>query len=263
MPSTFHVTVGDDVCLVCALTGRGKPVVLLHGWLCNRSFWREQIPLLEPDHRVLALDFRGHGDSSVPEHGYTLRRLADDLHAVIQHLDFGPAVVIGHSMGGMVAQQLAVTHPGDVAGLVLVATTAADPEHALISNRIAEESADQGYQATFECYFPGWFPSGSDPDLVDWIKSQMLKVPEEVALRLVLNYRDLDFRNDLPTLSQPVLVIGATQDASTPLLRSEEITHLVPGSRLVVIEGSGHFVQLEQSVAVNRAIQAFLSEHNL
>ena len=257
-----RVTVaGADIAYT--IRGSGRAVVLLHGWTCNRRFWREQIAALQHDHRPLPLDFRGHGDSGVPDCGYTLERLAEDVHEVVERLAVGPAVIVGHSMGGMVAQQLAIYHPEDLSGLVLITTVAADPDASLISRRITAEAVAVDYRTAFLRHFPAWFPEGADPDLVEWTKSEMLRTPERVAVSLVRAYQDLDFRPRLRDLRVPTLVIGARGDSSTPVDRSREIAYLVPGATLAVIEGAGHFVQLERPREVNRAILKFLSEHGL
>ena len=236
-----HVRV-NGVNLSYNLTGKGLAVLLLHGWTCNSSFWKEQVDFLAATHQVVTLDFRGHGESGTPGQGYTLESLAEDVHALLQVLDVGRVVAVGHSMGGMVAQQLAVSHPEDLSGLVLIATVCGNPEGGLISQRIASEAPRTGYRAAFLHYFPEWFTPDSEPSLVEWAKSEMLRTGEQVALSLVRAYQDLDFRAELPRLRIPCLVIGGQGDTSTPVARSQEIADLVPGARLVVIEGVGHFV---------------------
>ena len=257
-----NITV-DGVRMAYTLCGAGPPVVLLHGWACNRRFWRSQVEALSTDHRVLAPDFRGHGESDVPINGYTLARLAEDVHEVMWAMDMAPAAVVGHSMGGMVAQGLAVSHPQDLSALVLIATAAADPDGRLISGQIASEAVETGYHTAFQRYFAGWFPSDGDPDLREWVRSQMLRTPERVALGLVEDYGDFDFRNDLPGVRVPALVVAASSDASTVPARSEEIARLIRGARLVVIDGAGHFVQLERPGEVNTALLEFLTQHDL
>ena len=257
-----HITV-DGARMAYTLRGNGPPVVLLHGWACNRRFWQSQAEALSADHLVLAPDFRGHGESDVPAGGYTLERLAEDAHEIMSAMNMAPAAVVGHSMGGMVAQRLAVSHPQDLSALVLVATAAADPDGRLISGRIASETLETGYHAAFRRYFPGWFPSDGDPALTEWVRSQMLRTPERVALGLVEDYKNFDFRDDLPGIRVPTLVVAASSDASTAPARSEEIARLIPGARLAVIERAGHFVQLERPVEVTVALQEFLTEHDL
>ena len=249
--------------LAYSLEGTGPAIALLHGWLCNRTFWREQAPALSADHRVLGLDFRGHGESEVPESGYSLEVLAHDVHAVIEELRLGPAVVVGHSMGGMVAQQIAVSHPEDLAGLVLVTTTAAAAEDVLISKRIIADADELGYKSALLRHYPDWFPPTANDDLVEWVTGQMLGTPEHVARSLVAAYGDTDFRDRLPLIRTPTLVIGATSDVSTPASRSRELARLIPAASLEVIEGAGHFVQLERPHQVNRAIRRFLAENGV
>jgi pimeloyl-ACP methyl ester carboxylesterase len=236
---------------------------MLHGWACNRRFWRRQFALLEGSNRVLALDFRGHGESSVPDSGFTLDRLAEDVHVLLHGLQLAPAVVIGHSMGGMVAQQLAITHPGDVRGLILVATAAADPEQHFISAQIANASRRAGFRAAFLESFPRWFLPASNSEIVSWVRSEMLATPERVALGLVKDYRHLDLRSRLPAINAPCLVIGASGDVSTPVTGSEVIARLIPGSELKIIEGAGHFVQLERPDEIDDAIRGFLRANGL
>jgi 3-oxoadipate enol-lactonase len=257
-----HVTV-DGARMAYTLLGDGPPVVVLHGWACNRHFWQSQVEALSADHLVLAPDFRGHGESDVPAGGYTLERLAEDVHEIMSAMNMAPAAVVGHSMGGMVAQKLALGHPQDLSALVLVATAAADPDGRLISGRIAAETLETGYHAAFQRYFPGWFPSDGDRALTEWVRSQMLRTPERVALALVEDYKNFDFRDDLPGVRVPTLVVSASSDASTVPARSEEIARLIPGARLAVIERAGHFVQLERPVEVTAALQEFLSDHDL
>ena len=253
----------DGVSLAYTVAGTGPPVVLLHGWCCNRRFWRAQIPALARACRVLALDFRGHGESDAPGHGYTLERLAEDIYAAMAGVGVLPATLVGHSMGGMVAQRLALNHPDSVSTLVLVATTAADPDDTLLSKRILEDTPALAYAESFARHVPGWFSADGNPELSRWVKTQMVRVPERVALALVRDYKNLDYRRELPSVRVPTLVIGATSDVSTPAVRSGELAALIPKSELLIIEGAGHFVQLERPQEVNAALSAFLSKHGV
>jgi len=239
--------------------GDGPVVVLVHGWACDRSFWRNQIEALSDVCRVLAPDLRGHGASSVPEDGYSLAQLAEDIHSMCHDLRAAPFVLVGHSMGGMVAQRYALDHPDDLAGLVLVATTAADPTKALVSRQIASASPVEGFRSAFLRYSASWFTPDSDPDLVLRVEERMLRTPEHVALKLVDAFGDMDVREELSTLHVPALVIGARGDASTLVDRSVELSQLIPGASLVTVDEAGHFVQLERPDEVNEALMAFLA----
>lgn len=89
---------------------------LIHGWACDRGFWRKQIEALSGVCRVVAPDLRGHGVSSVPEDDYSLGRLAGDIYSLCHDLGATPFVLVGHSIGGMVAQRYALDHPDGPSG---------------------------------------------------------------------------------------------------------------------------------------------------
>lgn len=256
-----YFSLNDDTKIAYTLSGRGPFVVLPHCWAGNRRFWKEQIPFLQKNHTVLALDFRGHGKSDVPGGGYTLEQLAEDAHQVMQGVAVGLAAVVGHSMGGMVAQQLYIRHSNDVSCLILIATTSADPDDNLTSKRVKDATPQIGYENAFRQHTSAWFTPQSDPDLVKWLYSQMLRTPQEATLALVESFRRLDFRSELPTFHVPTLVIGAEGDGTTPPIRSEEMAKLIPGARLIVIDRVGHFGQFESTKEVNQAIGDFLSKH--
>ena len=106
--------------------GQGFPLVLIHGFTGNLRNWALQIPVLTQQFRTVSLDLRGHGQSHKPtrREEYSLELLADDVYALIQHLDIGECYVAGHSMGGMIAQHLVLAHPEPFRALVLVDTAA-------------------------------------------------------------------------------------------------------------------------------------------
>ncbi|KAF2788958.1 alpha/beta-hydrolase [Melanomma pulvis-pyrius CBS 109.77] len=113
----------EDITLFYTDEGTGTPVLLLHGWACDSHDWSFQIPLLiSLNFRVIALDQRGHGRSSVPQStdNYAPRAFADDAFALLKHLETGPAIVIGHSMGTIITSVLAVEYPDAIKALVLV-----------------------------------------------------------------------------------------------------------------------------------------------
>jgi 3-oxoadipate enol-lactonase len=199
----------------------------------------------------------------MPEDGYTLTQLATDVRELLSELDLSPSILVGHSMGGMVAQRLAIDYPDDVRSLVLVATTSADPDNTLISARVADGTPKLGYAVALTKNFPRWFSPDADSTIVEWTRTEMLRTPEQVTLGLVSHYRGLDFRPELPVIEVPTLVIAAKGDASTPVTASEIMARLIPDSELVVVGGVGHFVQLERPDEVNSAIQRFLLNRGL
>jgi pimeloyl-ACP methyl ester carboxylesterase len=256
-----HVNV-NGVKIAYTLAGHGKVLLFLHGWMCNRQFWKQQIEFFSQNHRVLALDFRGQGESDVARDGYTIEGLAADVFAVVKMLDIEVAMVVGHSMGGMVAQEFCRRYPHKVSGLVLVTTIAADLQDRLISKRIEKESAALGFEKAFLKYFAGWFATQTGRDIVDWVRAEMLKTPESVGLDLVRAYSRFDLRAYLPGFRVPCLVIGARADDSAVPVESQTLASLIPGSRLVMIEACGHFPMLEKPDEFQNIVNRFLSAVN-
>ena len=240
------------------LTGSGRPAVLLHGWMCNRHFWKEQIRLLSDSHQVLAPDFCGHGDSDVDAAGCTMEQLARDVYGLTETLGIEQTVMVGHSMGGMVAQQFCIQHPERVSALVLVTTIAADVEDRLISKRIASEAGQTGFRDAFLRQFDGWFGPETDPGLMRWARVEMLRTPEVVGLSLVLSYRRFDLRAHLPGIRIPTLVICGGSDASAVPDESRALVDLIPGAQMVLME-CGHFPMLEEPKTFNRIVDDFLA----
>ena len=259
-----YISIGiEDVRINYNLNGTGPPIVLLHGWLCNRTFWKEQLSILSVDHQVLSLDLRGHGESDSPERGYDLETLAHDVHTVINTLGLRPTTMVGHSMGGIVAQHMAINYPEDIAGLILVTTTGAAAEDTLISKRIIAAANELGYESALLQHYIDWFHPTTNINLMKWVIGQMLLTPKHVARRLVAAFGNTDFRDHIKHIDTPTLVLGASSDVSTPESRSRELFHLIPKANLTVIEDAGHFVQLERPHQFNGAIRQFLSESGL
>ena len=259
---THKITV-NNVEHAYTAAGTGEPIILLHGWTCNRSFWNGQVEFLSRNHQVIAIDFRSHGESHAPPVGNAVQQLSDDIAKVINALGFKTAVVVGHSMGGMVAQQLCVNHPERIKALILVTTIAADPEDRLISKRIDIDTPAIGYRKAFLKHFNGWFDPETDPAIIDWSREQMLKTPEQTALSLTRSYRRFDLRAHLPSIQAPTLVIGAASDASAMPAEANELASLIPEAQLYMIEQCGHFPMLEKSDILNRLIDEFLTTINI
>jgi len=257
-----YINIGN-LKIAYTLSGNGPPIVLLHGWMCNRNFWKEQIQFLSKTYQVLAPDFRGHGDSDIPEGEYTIERLSDDLYKIIKRLTINKAVVVGHSMGGMVAQQFCVSHVEYVSGLILVSTIAADLEDRLISKRIEKDTPRLGFRNAFLRYFDGWFDIDTDPNIVRWVREQMLRTSESVGLNLTRSYRRFDLRTHISTLNIPTLVIGSASDASAVSDEAKTLTKLIPDAQLIMIEGCGHFPMLETPQKLNKTLKKFLSQNRL
>ena len=249
----------NGVRLAYTLWGRGAGVVFLHGWMCNRSFWQRQCrELAGRNFRCLTIDFRGHGDSEAPAAGYSIQQLAADVSTMMAALEFGPAVIVGHSMGGMVAQHFCLERPEQTTAMVLVATIASDVEDRLISKRIASDATRMGFQRAFDRHFDAWFAPGAPESVRGWVKRQMRSTSDELGLQLVGDYSHFDLTGRLGEIRHPTLVIGTRSDDSAPPGQSRRLAELIPGARLALIEDCGHFPLLEKPQELSRSLLPFL-----
>ena len=257
--STLDRVEVNGVRLAYTQCGQGADVVFLHGWMCNRAFWQRQCrELAGRNFRCTAVDFRGHGDSEAPGGGYTIQQLAGDLSAMMPALGIGPAIIVGHSMGGMVAQHFCLERPEQTAALVLVATIASDPEDRLISKRIASDARRAGFSGAVDRHFDAWFAPGAPHSVRAWVKRQMRSTPDDVGLELVSAYGRFDLTGRLGEIRRPTLVIGTRSDDSASPGQSRRLAELIPGARLALIEDCGHFPMLEKPESLGRALLPFL-----
>src|SRR5690242_8394434 len=120
-PDTLRSLSRDGTSLAYLDTGAGdRPCVFVHGWTCNHTHFAPQIAHFARDHRVIAVDLRGHGASDAPEQGYTVAGFADDVAWLCEQLDVEQPVLVGHSMGGTVVLDVAARHPDLPSAVVMV-----------------------------------------------------------------------------------------------------------------------------------------------
>lgn len=237
--------------------GSGRPVLLLHPVGLKGEFWREVVGELEGECRLIYPDFRGHGESDAPLAPFSLADLADDMAELLRALA-GPALVVGCSMGGMVAQGLAVRAPDVVSGVVIANTAHLrnDQGRALMEQRAL--AAEAGMPGTLNTTLSRWFNAACQlqrPELVARMRSWLIEGDPTVHAWSWRAIRDLDFVDGLRKLSMPVMAIAGLDDQSTPVASMQALAAEIPGALYREID-SGHLAPLEQS----RAFAACLRE---
>ncbi len=239
--------------------GGEPPIVLVHGWCCDHSFFAPQLEhFARAGHRVVAVDLRGHGQSDKPEQPYTMQLFADDLAFLCGELKLVKPVVIGHSMGGVVAFAFAVRYPKLPSAIVTIDAGLAPPQAVgtALSNFI-DRLRGPGYRTALGDYATSaLFLPSDDAERKARILAIMIAAPQHVVVSALEGGHAYDASEAKGRLVAPVLYIAA--DESPPRADMARLRELVPELYYGHIVGSGHFCQLEVPQQVNAMIDRFL-----
>jgi non-heme chloroperoxidase len=253
--------------------GEGRPVVLIHGWPLSHESWSEQIPALnEAGYRVVSYDRRGFGASG-PGDSYDYDALTGDLDSVLTDLDLTDATLVGFSMGGGEVARYVATYGEDRLRSVVFAAAVppyllnseSNPDGPLTEEAANEMSAslrsDRG--AFFDEFTTTFFSAGDDLKVTDEQRQEALRMchqsNQEAALGCMEAFGTTDFREDLPKITVPTLVIHGDSDATVPFQGSGKRTHdALSGSELVVLEDAPHGCNVSHAAEFNRALLTFL-----
>jgi len=251
---TLMVPSADRVPIAYQVYGQGEPALLLvHGWSCDRSYWKEQIEYLSPQYRLVLVDLAGHGESGTGRKDYTMSAFGADVAAVVDSLGLQKVVLVGHSMGGDVIVEAAKQLPGRVVGLVWV-----DDYKSLGPARSAAEvdafvaKFRKDFRGTTNSFVRGMFAPNADPKLVDRVAKDMASAPPAIALSAMHN----SFMNaghipaDLAGLKLPVVAINSDREPTD----HESLGKY--GVKAFVLPDSGHFPMLEDPPRFNRSLDS-------
>lgn len=245
--------------------GSGQPVVLLHGYPFNRTMWRAQVEALSDRYRVITPDLRGFGETTAASaEPATMREMAEDVAALMDYLDIERFTLGGLSMGGYVAFALYRHFPLRVRNLILADTRPqADTDEARENRkRQAEQILSEGMQSVVEAMLPKLLAPetlSERKSVVEELRAMMLNTdPRGAAAALLGMIERPDQTYLLPRIMGPTLIIVGSLDQLTPPKDSEVMHREIRGSRLEVIEGSGHVSNLERPTEFNRALRDFM-----
>jgi pimeloyl-ACP methyl ester carboxylesterase len=246
----------DGVVLGYEEAGAGEPALaFVHGVACNRGVWASEIEHFARRHRVVAVDLRGHGDSDAPKQPYTMRAFADDLAWMCAQLNMVRPLVVGHSLGGLIALELA-SSSWHASGAVLIdSVLLPEGDRGEVVRRLVAGLRGGDAERTLGDYFHGFFSSEDDPAHIDWILEQAVRTPPHVTSSVwEESLRSWDDTEALRRCQVPLAYL----DAGTPnadLARALELrSDLVIGRTI----GSGHFSPLEVPGQINAMLERFL-----
>ena len=248
----------DDLQLYYERAGRGDPpLVFVHGWCCDHSFFQPQVEHFQSSHAVTTFDLRGCGSSDRPEDGYDIPTLADDLAWLCEEIGISRPVVIGHSLGGMIAIELAARHPS-----VPSAVVADDPgpiNPPTETRRIYEGFAMELEGPDGEAVRRAWVEDGVGPtagaEQRQWIVETMCSVPLSVAAAGIRGAVSWNGVGALALCMVPLFVLSSATDGSN---NPERLLPFKPDIHFGMTVGAGHFHQLEVPEQVTPMIERFL-----
>ena len=250
---------GVSVPYVSAGPAAAAPVVLLHAWGESRRSFDRLLPLLPRTIHAVAMDLRGHGDADKPAAGYTLAEVAADVAAFMDAAGVPSAVLLGSSSGGYVAQQVAVTSPHRVTGLVLVGSPRSLQGRPPFADEIDQltDPVDAAWVRKTLTWFPRfrqvpqWYIDGRVQDGV--------RMPSHVWREALAGLVSARPPTDVATITAPTLIVWGARDELLTSEHQQSLAAAIPASRLIVYEDTGHLVLWEQPERVASDLTAFVA----
>jgi 3-oxoadipate enol-lactonase len=251
--------------------GEGPPLLLISSTACDGEFWKPyQVPEFSRDHRVITYDQRGTGKTKTRSDDYSTTRMAADAALLIEHLGLGPANVLGHSMGGRVAQLVALNHPHLVERLILASTGASFAVKDGIPPAICLKIIKKGYETyirdhSIEIGFSKGFVA-LRPDRVKQCVDLVVQSlpPIEIYFAHVIARQQHDTSDRLQDISVPTLVIvGDDEVHGTPHMThvdsSKVLANGIPRAQFAILAGQGHYYFFSDPEATHRTIREFIA----
>ncbi|MBV8159439.1 MAG: alpha/beta fold hydrolase [Acidimicrobiia bacterium] len=248
--------------------GRGSPLLVLNGWTASGLIWPEGwVRALEADHRVLRVCNRGTGWSDPVRDPFTMADMVADALAVLDAAGVGRAHIFGLSMGGMIAQQLAVSHPERVDRLVLCATAPPPPDFVTADPAVFSRlftpppgatSADEIVGAVWSSIVgPGFQERGKD--VLDRLVAGAVARPTPLEVIMLQMQAIASRTGDPADIAGPTLVIHGAADPLLPVANGRRLGQVIPGAHYVELAGVGHLVPWEEPAATGLAMKDFLA----
>lgn len=249
----------DGVPIAYEVHGEGPlALVFVHGWSCDRTYWRGQLEPFSHSYKVVAIDLAGHGASGTERKDYTMESFGADVAAVVNKLGLQRMVLIGHSMGGDVIAAAARLLPHNhIAGLVMV-----DTYKKLGAGRTPEQvdafvaSFRKDFVDSVRSFVRSMFPSNADTALVTWVANDMSSAPPEIALSAMKSARNYsrEITKALLEVKLPITAINSDNDPTDTASMQKY------GVGVIIIPGVGHFIMMENPKRFNEVLEGVIEK---
>lgn len=249
----------DGINIAYARGGRGRPLMLIHGYPLDHTIWHELAPRLEADFDLLMPDLRGFGQSEVMEADRSIIGYASDLAGLLTHLRIRKALIAGHSMGGYVALALAREYPGRVSGLGMISSQmAADPPDRKAGRyATAQQVNEQGVGPVVESMTPKLSADAAIQSFVREVMSRQKAAAVSTALYAMADRPDSS--DIFASFGFPVVIVHGDADALIPVDRGREMKAALGSAHYAELAGVGHMPMLEKPEAVAEALRFFVN----
>ena len=259
----------NGINLYYELHGRGKPLVLIPGLGYNGWMWHRMIPGLAEHYQVISIDNRGVGRSDKPAGPYTAQMLAADVVGLLDALGLPKAHIMGHSMGGFVAQALTLDHPDRVDRLILSATNFGGPRHVPISAEamavLTDLSGDpiERLRRGIAVSCAPCFVEGNPEFIEQWVNYRVTHPIDpagyqaQLAIGLGLIAEAAAFEHRLAAITAPTLILFGAEDKVVPPGNATLLVARIPDARVEILPNAGHFFPFETPEAANAAVVGF------
>jgi len=247
--------------LACRQEGNGKPLVLVHGYLGGAAMWDAQFAALSGGYRCIAPNLAGFGESGHLRSPETIEGHASQVLRTLDHLGIDRFHLLGHSMGGMVVQQMAAMAPGRIEKLILYGTGPVGllPDRFETIETSRQRLAQDGLDATARRIAATWFERGEAGQGYATCVREGQKASMQAALAALSSWERWDGSGALAGFSMPALVIWGDGDRSYGWRQTAALWRTIPGCRLAVVPGCAHNVHMEKPTIFNAIVADFLT----
>ena len=260
----------NDFELYYELNGAGAPLILISGLGYSLWQWHKMVPFLAEHFQVITFDNRGVGQSDKPADLYTAQLLAADTVGLLNALEIEKAIVMGHSMGGFIAQAVALDFPHKVEKLILCSTNFGGPRHVPVTAEamkvltdVSSDPLTRFKNGLAVSTAPGW--AEKNPQTIEeWINWRVVNPIEpasyqaQLAIGLALLPEAAAFENQLSRINIPTLILFGAHDKVVPPANASLLAEKIAGSKVVIFPDAGHFFPIEIPEAASHAIIEFV-----